>query len=195
MHIGGQFYTEAELAEIPFRHLGRNVKIKKTAGLYFTENISIGDNTRIDDCTQIVASGEPVVFGRNVHVASLCYISGSHGFEMEDFTGLSPGVLIFTSSDDYLGDRMTNPTLPKDLIGGPAGKVTLHKHSLIGAGSVVLPNVDVGEAATVGALSLIKHSLDAWGVYAGNPLRRLKDRKRDFLVLHEQLLAEEGKPK
>lgn len=195
MHIGGQFYTEAELAEIPFRHLGRNVRIKKTAGLYFTENIAIGDNTRIDDCTQIVASGEPVTFGRNVHVASLCYISGSHGFEMEDFTTLAPGVLIFTSSDDYLGYKMTNVTLPKHFVGGPAGRIILREHVIVGAGTVILPGVEIGVGSSVGALTLVKQSLDPWGVYAGNPLRRLKDRKRDFLALHEQLLAEERKLK
>jgi len=40
MHLGERFYTEKELREFPFQALGRNVKIKRNAGLFFVENIS-----------------------------------------------------------------------------------------------------------------------------------------------------------
>lgn len=186
MHMGERFYTDEELARYPFRRLGRNVKIKRNAGLFFVENISVDDDSRIDDFTIIVASREPITIGKNVHIASHCYISGSDGFTMEDFTGMSPGVLIFTSSDDYTGGKLTNPTLPRHLIGGPCGPVTLKKHVLIGAGSVVLPNVTIGTGSTVGSLSLVKKSLDEWGIYCGSPVRRLRDRKKDLLKLEAE---------
>ena len=125
MHLGERYYTEDELAGAGFRSVGRNVKIKRSAGLFFTENISIDDDSRIDDFTIIVASREPVAIGRHVHIASQCYIAASDGFVMEDFAGLAPGVLIFTSSDDYTGKKLTNPTLPRHLTGGPAGPIRL----------------------------------------------------------------------
>jgi acetyltransferase-like isoleucine patch superfamily enzyme len=189
MHLGERYYSDAELAEVPFRRIGKNVKIKRNAGLFFTENISIDDNTRIDDFTIIVASREPIILGRNAHIAAHCYISGSDGFTMEDFTGMSPGVLVFTSSDDYTGKKMTNPTLPPHLIGGPCGPVTLKRHAIIGAGSIILPNVTIGTGASVGSLSLVNKSLDEWGIYCGSPVRRIGDRAKDLLRLESEYLS------
>jgi galactoside O-acetyltransferase len=189
MHLGERFYTEDELAGAGFRFVGRNVKIKRSAGLFFTENISIDDDSRIDDFTIIVASREHVAIGRHVHIASQCYIAASDGFVMEDFAGLAPGVLIFTSSDDYTGKKLTNPTLPRHLTGGPAGAIRLGRHVIIGAGTVILPGVQIGTGASVGALSLVRKSLGEWGVYAGSPIRYLRPRSKDLLVLEAELLA------
>ena len=189
MHLGERFYSREELSKFPFRRLGKNVLIKRNAGLFFVENISIDDNARIDDFTIIVASGEPVTIGKNAHIASHCYVSGSHGFTMEDFAGISPGVLVFTSSDDYTGCKLTNPTLPRHLIGGPCGPVVLKKHVIIGAGTVVLPNIIIGTGSSVGASSLVKDSLDEWGIYVGSPAKRLRERKKDLLKLEEEYLS------
>lgn len=189
MHLGERFYSDTELAAAGFRRLGRNVKIKRSAGLFFTENISIDDNSRIDDFTVIVASREPVTIGMHVHIASLCYIAASDGFTMEDFSGLAPGVLIFTSSDDYTGKKLTNPTLPRHLIGGPAGPIRLGRHVIVGAGTVILPNVTIAEGASVGARSLVKQSLLEWGIYAGSPARLLRPRSREMLVLEQEYLG------
>lgn len=188
MHLGERFYTDDELSKVDFKSLGNNVKIKRNAGLFFTENMIIGDNTRIDDCAIIVASREEVKIGRHVHIASHCYISGSDGFAMEDFCTLAPGVLVFTSSDDYTGQRMTNVTLPRHLIGGPCGKIILEKHVIIGAGSVILPNVTIGIGGSVGAMSLVNKSLEPWGIYTGVPARKLRDRSKKLLDLESQII-------
>ena len=190
MHLGTEYYTDDEIRAAGFASVGENVKVKKNAELYFIENISLGNNVRIDGNSVIVASGEPVSIGSYVHIASGCYIAGSAGFRMEDFSGLSPGVLIFTGSDDYLGTKMTNPTLPKKYIGGKTGSVALEKHVIIGAGTIILPDLTIGEGSSVGSLSLVRKSLDPWGVYAGNPLKRLTDRKKDLLALERELLAQ-----
>ena len=58
MHIGTSFYSEKELRQFRFRSIGKNVFIKKNVGLYFIENISIGNNVRIDDNVIIVASNK-----------------------------------------------------------------------------------------------------------------------------------------
>ena len=38
-----------------------------------------------------------------------------------------------------------------------------------------------------GSMSLINRSTEPWGVYAGIPARRLKERKRDLLELEKKL--------
>ena len=188
MHLGERFYSDDELRGCGFRSIGRNVKIKRNAGLFFTENIAIGDDVRIDDFTIIVASREVVSIGSHVHISAHCYISGSDGFTAEDFCTLAPGVLIFTSSDDYTGKRLTNVTLPREYIGGPAGAVHLGRHVIVGAGTVVLPDVHIGEGSAVGAQSLVLKSLESWGIYCGNPVTRLRARSRDLLALEKEFL-------
>lgn len=190
MHIGTPYYSERELKKFKFFSLGKNVLIKKNVGLYFTENIFIGNNVRIDDNVIIVASNKkiPVTIGNYVHIASNCYLAGSDGLEMMDFTTLAPGVLMFSGSDDYSGNKLTNPIIEKKYTGGPRGKVTLCKHVIVGANSVVLPKVTINEGSSVGALSLVNKNCDSWGVYAGTPAKKIKNRSKNILTLEKKFL-------
>jgi galactoside O-acetyltransferase len=190
MHIGASFYSEKELKQFKFQAIGKNVLIKKNVGMFFIENISIGSNVRIDDNVIIVASKKEstVKIGNYVHIASNCYLAGSAGIEMSDFSGLATGVQIFSASDDYSGKKLTNPTVGKPYIGGKFGKVTLGKHVIIGAGSIVLPDVNIKQGSSVGALSLVNKDLEDWGVYFGIPVKKIKDRKKDILKLEKKFL-------
>jgi acetyltransferase-like isoleucine patch superfamily enzyme len=49
------------------------------------------------------------------------------------------------------------------------------------------------EGVAIGALSLVNRHLEAWGIYAGIPAKRIKDRKRDLLELERELLRESGR--
>jgi galactoside O-acetyltransferase len=39
----------------------------------------------------------------------------------------------------------------------------------------------LAEGVAVGALSLVKHSLEAWSIYAGVPARYIRPRSREML--------------
>lgn len=52
-----------------------------------------------------------------------------------------------------------------------------------GYNSVIFPNVTVGEGSVVGAMSLVKKTLPAWGIYTGIPVKQIKERKRNLLNL------------
>ena len=190
MHIGASFFSKKELKQFKFRSIGKNVFIKKNVGMFFIENISIGNNVIIDDNVIIVASNKnsPVKIGNYIHIASNCYLAGSDGIDMMDFTTLAPGVLIFSGSDDYSGKKLTNPMVGNPYIGGKSGKVTLCKHVIIGAGSVVLPDVTIKQGSSVGALSLVNKDLNPWGVYTGIPAKKIKSRYKDVLKLEKKFL-------
>ena len=190
MHIGTSFYSEKDLKQFKFQSIGKNVLIKKNVGMFFIENISIGSNVRIDDNVIIVASkkGSTVKIGNYVHIASNCYLAGSDGIEMMDFTTLAPGVLIFSGSDDYSGKKLTNSMVGNPYVEGKSGKVTLCKHVIIGAGSVVLPDVTIKQGSSVGALSLVNKDLNPWGVFAGIPAKKIKNRHKDILKLEKKFL-------
>jgi galactoside O-acetyltransferase len=176
MHIGTLFYSVKELKQFKFRSIGKNVLIKKNVGMFFIENISIGNNVRIYDNVIVVASkkGSPVKIGNNVHIASNCYLAGSHGIEMMDFTTLAPGVLIFSGSDDYSGKKLTNPTVGKKNIGGKAGKVKICKHVIIGANSVIKQAIKIGKNCLIGAGSVVIKDVPDYSIIAGNPAKSIK---------------------
>ena len=188
MHIGSNFYSDDELKSFKFKSLGKNVKIKKNVAIYFVENITIKDNVRIDDNTVIVASNNSTTIGNYVHIASNCYIAASEGLKMEDFSGLAPGVNIFTGSDDYSGKKLTNPTVDRKYIGGKSGEVVLGRHVIIGSNSVILPGVHIGEGSSVGALSLVTKSLESWGIYFGAPVKKIKSRSKKLLELEREFI-------
>jgi len=189
MMLGGKYLTEVDLKREGFRALGNNVRIHSRASIYGTENISIGDNVRIDDFIVIIATGS-VEIGNYVSISNFCFLGGKNGIVISDFVTLAPSVKIFTSSDDYIGEKLTGPIVPSQFTGGKNGKVSLGKHVIIGSGSIVLPDCTIGEGSSVGALSLVKKNLEPWGVYLGIPARRIKDRRKDLLDLEKQIKSE-----
>lgn len=106
------YYTEKQLNNLGFKSLGKNVKISDKASIYNCNQIEIGDNSRIDDFC--VISGK-IKIGRNVHITPTCLVAGGEkGIVFEDFTTIAYGVQVFTQSDDYSGETMTNSTVPKN---------------------------------------------------------------------------------
>ena len=73
---------------------------------------------------------------------------------------------IFSSSDDYSGNSLTNPTVPDVFKSNKSLPVRLGRHSIVGANSIILPGSDIGDGVAVGALSLVNRNLDAWSIYA-----------------------------
>lgn len=186
--IGGRYRDAAELRELGIGHAGENVMVHETVQLVDVENISLNSNVRIDPFCILSAAGGSIKIGNYVHIAAHACIFGGAGVVMENFTGISHGVKIYSVSDNYSGVALTNPTVPLEYGYHDRGKITLRKHVIVGSGSVILPAVTIGEGSAVGALSLVTKSLDEWGMYIGCPVKRLKDRKKHLLEKEQMLL-------
>ena len=182
----------AALEGMGFAALGRNVMISERASLFRCANISIGDNVRIDDFCVLSAGDGGIHIGNHVHVAVYTSLIGRGRITLDDFCNLSSRVSIYSSSDDYSGATMTNPTVPARYTGVTHADVHVGRHVIIGCGSVVLPGVRLEEGVAVGALSLVKDSCAPFGIYAGNPARRVRERQQDLLALERRFLAEQS---
>jgi galactoside O-acetyltransferase len=184
------YYEQEELRALGFKTVGSDVQVARNCTIVGLPNISIGSHVRIDGYTTIVAAGTGwLALGSYIHIGGGCHLSAGDGLVMEDFSGLSQGVRIYTRTDDYSGVCLTNPTVPERYTRIIRGQVTLGRHVIVGSGSVILPGVTIGEGSSVGALSLVNKPLDSWGVYFGCPARRLKDRSKQLLELEAELLA------
>jgi acetyltransferase-like isoleucine patch superfamily enzyme len=182
------YLSSEQLAQMGFKALGKEVKISDRASIYNADEIEIGDYSRIDDFC--VISGK-VKIGKFNHITPMCLVAGGiPGIIFEDFCTLAYGVKIFSQSDDYSGQTLTNSLIPKKYKNETFSAVHVHKHVIVGAGAVVFPGVVLAEGCAVGAMALVTKSTDAWGIYAGVPAKRVKDRKKDLLKLEEEFYGE-----
>lgn len=56
------------------------------------------------------------------------------------------------------------------------GQVTIGTHVFIGAKALILPGVDIGEGAVVGAGSVVTKDIKPWTIVGGNPAKKIKKR-------------------
>jgi len=145
------------------------------------ENIVLGDNVRIDGFTTIAAASGHLTVGSYVHIGGYCFLACAGGVTIDDFSGLSQRVSVYSSSDDYSGAALTNPTVPSEYLNVKTAPVHLERHVIVGAGSVILPGVSIGEGSSVGALSLVHRTLAEWGMHGGIPAKFLKSRSKALL--------------
>jgi acetyltransferase-like isoleucine patch superfamily enzyme len=181
--MANQAYT------IGLRQVGQDVAIWPTARIIEPEVITVGDAVIIDDFVFLMG-GSVTTIGSFVHIASFSSITGGGAFTMESFSGLSAGVRIYTGNEDYGGSCLTNPTVPPPYRVPVRTFVHIKKHAIVGANSVVLPGVVIGEGVAVGANSLVTRDCAAWTIYAGTPARALRPRPREKIIeLEAALLA------
>lgn len=169
-------------------HLGKDAIVGKTVRIRYPELVSIGDGCIIDDFTYISTA---LHLAPKVHIGAGCKIIGGRNSSvtMGSYSTLAPNVVLAAGSDDYVAGIAT-PLVPAVAKGNvEVGTIAIGRHCIVGAGTVVMPNVTFGEGASVGALSLVKRNLEPWFLYAGIPCRRLKARDRDRILRLEQDLT------
>lgn len=175
------YLSEEEIISLGLKRVGNNVLISRNTMIYNPGEMEIGNNVRIDDFC--ILSGK-VKLGNYIHIAAGCFFfAGRFGIEMEDYSTISSRGGIYAVTDDYSGDYMTNPMLPESCRNVQGGKVCIKQHCIIGTGCTILPAVVLDEGVAVGSMSLVNKNLEAWGIYAGIPCRRIKERSRKLLEL------------
>lgn len=174
------FYTKEQLENLGLKSFGENVLISDKASIYSPQNIEIGNNVRIDDFC-IISPSNSLKIGNYVHISCYASIIGAGEVVIEDYCGISGRVSIYSSNDDYTGLYMTNPMVPKEYTKVTHAPVIIKKHSIIGAGSVVLPNTIVNEGVSVGSLSLLNGEYEEYSVYNGVPAKKIRNRQKRFL--------------
>lgn len=182
------YLTQEQLNSYGFKYVGQNVRISQKASIYNPSHISIDDNARIDDFCILSAGTGGITIGKYVHIGCYSSLIGRGSIILEDFSGISGRVSIYSSNDDYSGNYLAHPTVPDEFRNVQDGPVILRRHAIIGAGSIILPNVDIGMGAVVGALSLIRENCEEFTVYVGCPARKTKIRNRGLLQVEQEFL-------
>jgi len=102
---------------------------------------------------------------------------------MEDCSGLSSHCSIYTASDDYRADTLSNPTVPvtaRKLVKGP---VTLGIGVLVGSHCVILPKVTIGAGASIGSQSIVYKNITEGSICTSGAKTMDITDKRDVKVI------------
>ena len=148
---------------------------KKTALLkkMFAE---IGEGCYIETPFHANFGGAHVHFGKNIYANfNLTLVDDTHIY-VGDNTMFGPNVTLATAG---------HPVLPELREKGYQFNIPIHigKDCWIGAGSVILPGVTVGDGAVSGAGSVVTKEIPSGVVAVGNPcrvLRKIGDRDREY---------------
>ncbi|RTL01181.1 MAG: acyltransferase [Proteobacteria bacterium] len=185
------YLSQTQLESLNFKYLGKNVKISDKASIYNAKNLYLDDNSRIDDFCILSAGAGGIHIGKYVHIAAYSSLIGAEKITLADFSGVSSRVSIYSSSDDYSGEFLTNPTVPIEYCNVDSRPVYIGKHVIVGAGAIVLPGAKLNIGVAIGSLSLVLgKEYPEFMIYAGAPAKAIKERKRNLLELENKLSNE-----
>lgn len=186
------FYTEQELKSL-LGASGERVCIHRSVIFINAKNIFIQSDVRIDCFSLLSAGVEGIHIGNHIHIGASTHFFGTGAkITLEDFANVSSRVSLFTISDDYKDGFLTNPTIPSTYKKMETGSIFISKHCIIGCGTVILPNVTLKTGASIGALSLVKNSIEPFQIAAGIPASVIGERSNDCLALGEQFLEDKN---
>jgi maltose O-acetyltransferase len=123
----------------------------------------IGAQTKIYP-NVVIHRPEAVHIGFNVSVAEFVHIWGGGGVRIGDSTMIASHVIITSQS------HATDLRHRRDAVNAP---VTIGNSVWIGAGSIILPGVNVGDGAVIAAGALINHDVAPFAIVAGVPAKQL----------------------
>jgi UDP-2-acetamido-3-amino-2,3-dideoxy-glucuronate N-acetyltransferase len=109
----------------------------------------------------------------NVHIGDRCKLQNGvyvfHGFNLEAGVFLGPGVMLLNDKHP----RAINPdgTLKSDA-DWTVSEAVVGYGAAIGGGAVVLPGINIGRWALVGAGSVVTRDVPERAIVAGNPARQ-----------------------
>jgi acetyltransferase-like isoleucine patch superfamily enzyme len=171
---------------------GRNVTIFPQAILCFPENISIGDETVVDDFVFMYASGKGIEIGNFCHIVAGSHLQSGGLLKMGDFSALGPKCVVLAATDDYKGEGFIGLKVFGDKYRKTQfADVIIGRHAHIGAGSIILPGVTIGDGCSVGAGSVVTCDLPEWTICYGSPCKPVSEKPREKqLAMEAEFLRE-----
>jgi acetyltransferase-like isoleucine patch superfamily enzyme len=102
-----------------------------------------------------------LTLGEFTDIGAFAYLQCEFGIVIEDWVQIGAGCKIYS----------------KNTIDNTHGKVIIRKRACIGANSVVLPGVTIGEGALVAALSLVNKDVPDFAIMGGIPIKMIQSRE------------------
>ena len=145
--------------------------MKKRPRHSFVKDVEVGEGTVIHDQVNLYKC----IIGKNCKIDAFVYIEGNveigNQCKIRPFVFIPTGVII--EDNVFIGPNVsfTNDKYPKAKGEWTMLKTIVKKGASIGANSVILPGVTIGEKALIGAGSVVTKDVPDKAIVAGNPAR------------------------
>ena len=149
MELNNKYHTKEEIVEI-FSKL-TNKKVDSTFRLF---------PPFYTDC------GKNITVGKNVFINACCRFQDQGGITVGDGCFIGHNVTIATLNHDL------NPETRANMLPAP---VILGKNVWVGSDSTILPGVEIGDGAIIGAGSVVTKNVEPNTIVCGNPASFLKN--------------------
>ena len=158
-----KYFSVKELKKKGFKKIGKNVQISKNVNFYNFRG-SIGSNCRIDDNCVFIGK---ISIGNYVHIAAFNLLSASrhnNKITVSNFTGIGPRCYISCSTEDYLADDISNPTIKKKLRKNIIfSDIVIGENVLVGAGCSIIPRnnkkINIGDNVSIATNTIIFNTI------------------------------------
>jgi acetyltransferase-like isoleucine patch superfamily enzyme len=173
------FYSNKELKKLGFKNLGKNLQISKNVNFYNFSG-SVGSNCRIDDFSILIGK---INIGNHVHIAPHNLISASkysNTITISDFSGIGPRCYISASTEDYMANDISNPTIKKKFRKNIImSNIKIGKNVLMGAGTHIIPrrknkDIEIGDNVSIGVNTVISISVASNSLVFNQNLHKIK---------------------
>jgi len=135
---------------------------------------------------------ERIRIGDNVFVWHFTILDGTGGLDIGEGCQIGAWVGLFTHSSHVairLYGRHYQEINENDKKGFTISPVKIGKYVFVGAGSLILPGVEIGDGSIVSAGSLVKHDVNPYEIVSGNPAMVIGDtRELDSKYLEDEQL-------
>jgi acetyltransferase-like isoleucine patch superfamily enzyme len=150
----------------------RRLILTEAVGMFLNDSeraklYGLPEGTRIRAGVKIV-SPEHLRLGDHCWIGENVILDAGGGLEIGEHTGIGVSAMIFTHTS-WLNNMTLQNASGTDLI--ERKPVTIGKGCFIGANSVIMPGVTIGDFATVQPLALVIQDVPARCMVSGNPAR------------------------
>lgn len=168
-----RFFVPAPVVTI-FYLIKYGCKISTKAEVELSGLLTIGQNTVISSFTKIKASEGPLNIGKNVSIATGCFIS-SHdkGLEIGDDSMIGPNTSII--ANNYRYDKLDIPIQEQGTVCKHGIKIA--NNVWIGAGCCILDGANIGSGVIVAPNSVVSSKIPENTIVMGNPAKVIFKRR------------------
>jgi acetyltransferase-like isoleucine patch superfamily enzyme len=149
------------------RCIGKGTVVGRGTKIVNFTNITIGSGCFIQEYVYMRAGRQGYIrIANDCAMNSFAKLFGHGGIEIGERTQLGPGCLITTTEHDYQRTDLKTEFR----------KVTIGKGVWVGANSLILPGVTIGDDCVVGAGSVVTRDIPSGSIAVGNPARVIKSK-------------------
>jgi virginiamycin A acetyltransferase len=135
----------------------------------------IGENSMVDSFVKMKFSGGlgDIIIGDNCYINSGTVIYSGHGIIMANWVLIAANCTLsasnheFGSKDKTVYDQRFKPS---------RGGIIIEEDVWIGANTVISDGAILRKGAIIGACSFVNKEVEPYGIYAGNPLKKIGER-------------------